>query len=106
MIEPLLPLLGEVQAPVEDDEERIAKDGELLDKEDSKGKAKTDKSLDIFRSFQPRVMTAANLGELGAVATDLKKQNRYLQEEHANALRELYKSRREKLVNEAAPEAA
>lgn len=106
MIEPLLPLLGEVQAPVEDEEERIAKDGELLDKEDAKGKAKADKSLELFRDFQPRVMTAADLGELGNLASELKKQNRYLLEEHANALREMYKSRREKLVNEAAPDAA
>lgn len=106
MVEPLLPLLGEVQAPVEDEEERIAKDGELLDKQDGKDKVKIEKSLALFRDFSPRVMAAADLSELGAVAADLKKQNRYLQEEHSNALREMYKSRREKLVNEAAPEAA
>jgi hypothetical protein len=106
MVEPLLPLLGETQAPVEDEEERIAKDGELLDKQDGKDRLKVEKSLAMFRDFQPRVMTAANLAELGALAAELKKQNRYLQEEHANALREMYKSRREKLVNEAAPDAA
>jgi len=105
-IEPLLPLLGEVQAPVEDEDERIAKDGELLDKQDHKDKAKVEKSLAMFRDFQPRIMAAADLAELGAIAADLKKQNRYLQEDHANALREMYKSRREKLVNEAAPDAA
>lgn len=106
MIEPLLPLLGEVQAPVEDEDERIAKDSELLDKQDGKDKAKVEKSLAIFRDFQPRIMTAADLGDLGAIAAELKKQNRYMQEEHSNALREMYKSRREKLVNEAAPDAA
>lgn len=106
-IEPLLPLLGEVQAPVEDEEERIAKDGELMDQTGkNKDKARGDKSLTLFREFQPRVMSAPDLGELGTIAADLKKQNRYLMEEHANALREMYKSRREKLVNEAAPDAA
>lgn len=106
MIEPLLPLLGETQAPVEDEDERIAKDSELLDKQDDKDKKKIEKSLELFRSFSPRVLACPDLATLGEIASELKKQNRYLQEEHANALREMYRSRREKLVNEAAPDAA
>jgi hypothetical protein len=105
-IEPLLPLLGEVQAPIEDEDERIAKDGELLTKQDDKDKAKVEKSLTIFRDFQPRILTANDLAQLGELAADIKKQRRYLQEDHVNALLEMYKSRREKLVNEAAPDAA
>lgn len=107
MVEPLLPLLGEVQAPVEDEDERIAKDSELLDKQrEEKDKAKSEKSAGIFQAFQPRIMTAKSLADLGSVAEELKKQKRYLLEEHGNALNEMYKSRREKLVNEAAPDAA
>lgn len=106
-IEPLLPLLGEVQAPTEDEEERQARDGELMDEmAKSKDKAKTEKSLAIFRDFQPRIMAAADLGALGALVDELKKQKRYLTEEHGNAINETYKSRREKLVSETAPEAA
>src|SRR5262249_54119058 len=105
-VEPLLPLLGETQAPIEDEDERIAKDGELMDKQDEKDKKRGEKSLALFREFQPRVLTCGDLGSLGEIAAELKKQNRYLMEEHANALREMYRSRREKLVNEAAPDAA
>ncbi len=106
MIEPLLPLLGETQAPVEDEDERIAKDSELLDKQDGKDLAKVEKSLALFRDFQPRIMMASSLAELGGLVVELKKQNRYLQEVHSAALREIYKSRREKLVNDTAPDAA
>lgn len=106
-IEPLLPLLGEVQAPAEDEDERIAKDSELMEKQkESKDKARTDKSLGLFREFQPLIMGAKDLAELGATHEKLKKQSRYLLEEHASALREMYRSRRETLVNDAAPDAA
>lgn len=105
-VEPLLSLLGEVQAPIEDEDERIALDGELLEKQESKDKAKADKSLAIFRDFQPRMLAAETLAQLGEIAAELKKQKRYLMEDHGNALNEMYKARREKLVNEAAPEAA
>jgi hypothetical protein len=106
-IEPLLPLLGSVQAPVEDEDERIAKDSELMETTaKSKDKARADKSIGIFREFQPAVMGAKDLGELGVIHEKLKKNSRYLLEEHAAALREMYRSRRESLVNETAPEAA
>lgn len=101
-IVPILPLLGDVQAPAEDEDERIAKDGELLAKQDEKAKAKEEKSLGIFRELQPKLMGAKALAELGAVAAEIKKANRYLVEEHASALRETYKSRRDQLVNDTA----
>ncbi len=101
-IQPLLPLLGEVQAPAEDEDERIAKDGELLAKDDEKAKAKEDKSLGLFQQLQPKLMNASDLATLGSVAAEIKKANRYLLEEHAGALREIYKSRRDRLVTDQA----
>lgn len=104
-IEPLLPLLGEVQAAAEDEDERTAKDGELMDRlTDEKARAKEEKSAALFQEYQGRLLGAANLGVLGEAAADLKKQNRYLTDDHATALREMYKSRREKLVADTAPE--
>lgn len=101
-IEPILPLLGDVQAPIEDEDERIAKDGELLAKQVEKSKAKEEKSLGIFRDLQPKMVATKDLAELGKIAAEVKKSNRYLVEEHANALRETYKSRRDQLVAETA----
>lgn len=101
-IQPILPLLGEVQAPEEDEEERIAKDSELLDKQDDKAKAKADKSAGILAELQAQIMTAVKLDQLGAVSEAIAKQKRYLVDEHTSALRELYKARRDKLVEEQA----
>jgi hypothetical protein len=101
-IVPILPLLGDVQAPIEDEDERIAKDGELLQKQDEKAKAKEEKSLALFREWQPRLTACANLIELGAAAAELKKVKRYLVDEHYAALLEVYKSKREQLVNDTA----
>lgn len=103
-IEPLLSLLGEVQAPAEDEEERIAKDGELLAKDEEKAKAKEEKSAGLLRDFQAKIAAAVNLAGLALTADEIKKAKRYLLDEHEGALRELYKARRETLVKEAAPE--
>jgi hypothetical protein len=101
-IAPILPLLGAVQAPLEDEDERIAKDGELLAKEGEKAKAKEEKSTTLFQDLQGRLVAAKSVEDIGAVAEEIKKQKRYLVESHENALREIYKSRRDKVVNEAA----
>lgn len=97
-ISPLLPLLGEIQAPVEDEDERIAKDSELLVKNEEKSKAKEGKSLEIFQLLQPELMAANDLSALGKTADAIKKQKRYLLDEHIGVLTEIYKSKREKLV--------
>lgn len=97
-ISPLLPLLGDVQAPEENEDERVAADSELLQKAAEKNKAKEDKSLDIVNEFQPAILSATNLDELKKIADELKKKKRYLTEEHHNALTLTYNSRRDKLV--------
>lgn len=102
-IVPILPLLGQVQAPAEDEDERIAKDGELLDKADDKSKAKEGKSLAFFRELQPKFMAAIDLVSLANVYAETKKVSRYLLEEHKSALGEVYKSRRESLVSASSP---
>jgi len=105
-IEPLLPLLGETQAPAEDEDERIAKDAGLMDKQDDKAKAKEEKSATLFRDFQGKVMQAPDLAAFAAAMAEIKKSQRYILEEHLGALREIAKSRREKLIAEVAPEVA
>lgn len=102
-IEPLLPLLGETQAPAEDEDERIAKDGELLAKADEKMNAKEEKSRGLFSEIQGKLMEAKSLADLSAVSAYFAKTKRYLLDEHEGALREVYRHRRETLMAEAAP---
>lgn len=104
MIEPLLPLLGEEQAAEEDEDERIAKDGELLDIDEDKSKAKTAKSAKLYAEHQAALTGAASLAELGIIGDSLKKNKRYLLDEHLQALRVLYGHRRDGLVQAEAAE--
>lgn len=102
-IEPLLPLLGEDQAPVENEDERIAKDAELYsESENKKEKQKEEKSRGIFSDMQAKLAAAETLDVLGTVAKEIKKVKRYLLDAHENALREIYKTQREKLVEATA----
>jgi hypothetical protein len=101
VIYPLLPLLGEKQAQSENEEERIAKDSELMS-DDTKEKAKEAKSKGFFDKFLGELQSASALSDLGLVAEDIKKHKRYLLEQHENTLREIYKSQRDKLVEQTA----
>lgn len=102
-IEPLLPLLGEEQAAAEDEDERVAKDADLLDEQERKSKAKEEKSAGIFHDLQGRLMSSTNLSELKGTSDEYNKMRRYMTAEHGAALVEIYKSRREKLMESAAP---
>lgn len=99
-IEPLLPLLGDVQAPVEDSDERMARDGELLDKADEKAKAKEERSRTLMLGFQTGLLGAEDPAQLGAVAAAIAKDKRYITDEHQSALRVTYEERRKMLVPE------
>ena len=57
----------------------------------------------LFVTFQATFTGTKDLAALSAAAAELKKQARYLTDEHHAALVEVYRSRRESLVAEAAP---
>jgi hypothetical protein len=101
---PLLPLLGREQAQPENEDERIAKDGELISKAGERDAEKENKSAGYFHEYQALFAAAANVAELGAAAAGVKKIRRYLLEEHENALREVYKSYRDRLVSRESPD--
>lgn len=103
-IEPLLPLLGDVQAPMEDDEDRQARDGELLDDLDSKAAEKEAKSRDLFNQLQAKAVGAGDVTELGRVVSEAKKLKRSLLEEHVNALRLIFQGQEQKLTRAAVGE--
>lgn len=102
VIAPLLPLLGDVQAPAEDEDERIAKDAALLDKQDEKAAAKEAKSGLLLLDLQAKIAAAAKLEALGGIAEEIKKVKRYLIDSHEAVVRELYRARRDHIVEATA----
>ena len=98
-IEPLLPLLGEVQAQTENEEERVAADSELLAAQDDKARGKEEKSAGFLAEFTAKIAAATDLNALAGVGDEAKKVKRYLIESHGNVLRELYQKRRDDLAN-------
>ena len=100
-IQPLLSLLGDVQAPAEDEEERQAKDAALLDAQRDKAEKKGARSGELLAEFQGRIAAAAAVADLGTINNDLKKQKRYITEEHLATLRVLFDQRASVLVAKA-----
>lgn len=101
-LDPILALLGKEHVQYEDDEERLAADKELLLAEQDKAKKKEGKSTNLFRDLQQQIAHASNLSAIGAVASEIKKQRRYLLQEHLDALRAVYEQKRDDLMSEQA----
>jgi hypothetical protein len=106
LVKPLLPLLGDVQAPAEDEDERIAKDSDLMEAVTEKDKAKEEKSAALFHGFQSDIYGAAELVRMAEIQAAMKASKRYLSEQHIVALRQLYEHRRNEIVKQSAPDAA
>lgn len=105
-IEPVVALLGDEHPVVESDEERIARDSELIEAREDKTRAKQEKSGGLMATFQVKILGASTLETLGLVNLEIKKQRRYMLEEHLAALRTLYEEQRRRVVEATAPEVA
>jgi len=92
-IECLLPLLGDEQAGAEDEDDRLEKDGELLEASKEKKASKEAKSAGLMADFNARAVAAVTLEELGAVGAEINKKKRSMTAEHTEALRLLYQYR-------------
>lgn len=103
-LRPLFPYLGTDAIPEENEEERLAADGDLMAQQDEKAAKKAQKSTTLFEEFQPRLRETTTAEELAAIAADLKKQKRYMTEGHLGALRVIYEARRQEIVNKSMPE--
>jgi hypothetical protein len=98
MIAPILPLLGEKQAPSEDEDARIDNDAETLrDNEAAKGKKAT-KSAEVLAELQTAIASASTVEEIGEVSKLIKKKRRSLTDEHLSALKPLYETKRDEIV--------
>jgi len=103
VVEPIMPLLDGQQAQSMDPDEVAAHDSELLEKETAKKRAKEERSAALFKDFNGQVSACANLDELASIATDLKKQKRYMTEDHLNSIRLIYGQRHDDLSKLQAP---
>jgi hypothetical protein len=100
---PLLQYLGDEQAQSEDSDEVASRDSDLLNDE-SKERAKGEKSEKIYTDLNSKITMAASLPSLGEIATELTKNKRYLTEEHLASLRLVYSNRHNQLSTTAAPQ--
>jgi hypothetical protein len=101
IIKPLLPLLGNTQAPAEDEDERLAKDAELQEQQAEKKKDKASKSAAHLAELQGLLQTVTDLQGIGAAQAEIKKRKRCLVVEHLEILKLNYEDRRRKIVDEA-----
>lgn len=103
ILDPVLPLLNGHQAQSQDPDEVAARDSELLEKDKAKQAKKDEKSKALLAQLTANINAASTFDELAAVATDIKKEKRYIMEDHLNALRSLYESAHAALSAKAAP---
>ena len=92
-IAPLLPLLGDVQAAAEDEDERVANDAELHEQQETKAVAKEEKSSALLAGLAAKAAAATTLEALGAGRAEATKVKRSLTREHVEALRSVFESR-------------
>lgn len=101
--EPLLPLLGNVQAQSEDPDEVSARDGELLDGSEKKAVAKQDKSAGMLAQFTASINAATTMEALATVAGEIKKAKRTLTSDHYAALGAIYTETQRRVSGALAP---
>jgi hypothetical protein len=94
-IEPLLPLLGEEQAPAEDEEERISRDSDLMESED---RLKEERSAAHVRDLTLQLVGAGDVAQLKQVGESIAKVKKHLTKEHHAALRDVYVDRQKALA--------
>lgn len=97
-IEPLLPYLGADAPKSQTDEEAGEIDAELLTSGEDRQAKKAEKSAGLLAQFQGDILAAQTVEALGAVAEGVKRQKRYMTDEHAAALRVVFDSRRDQIV--------
>ena len=102
-IKPVLPLLNGEQAQSQNPDEVAEKDSVLLDQEAEKRKKKGEKSIGLFDEYNTLITKATDLTMLSDAGALIKKNKRYLIDEHHKSLKELYQRKRDKIAEEVAP---
>lgn len=102
-VEVLLPLLGETQAPEEDDEDRAAKDAELLERGDEeRAKSKEGKSRALRLEYVEKLSRAASAVQLKEIAEQIRKQSRHILPEDRAVMAEAYRKSSDRFTEQDA----
>lgn len=97
-VEVLLPLLGETQAPEEDDEDRAAKDAELLERGDEeRTKAKEGKSRALRLEYTGKLERATTAAQLKDIAEQIRKQSRHVLDVDRAVMADAYRKSSDRL---------
>ena len=96
MIAPLLPLLDKEQREREDEEERLARDAELLE---AKAKAKLEKSTKVRAEYMAKILTAEDHSTLDNLAAEVRKKVRTLSADHREELLSAFTNRSVELAS-------
>jgi len=98
----LFPYLGTDEIAAEDEDERLAADAELLSQREEKAEKKRERSTALLKEYEAKIRACKTVDEIGAAGAELKKQKRYLIEQHLTALRTIYDSVRDEIVQATA----
>jgi len=103
IVESLLPCLGDSHAVSEDPDAIAERDSELLDKDKERKVAKGDKSKKFLADFSAKIHSAKDLPGLALVASEIKKNKRYMELGHVHSLEIVYREQNNVLSANIAP---
>ena len=103
IVESLLPCLGDKHAVSEDPDAIAERDSDLLDKDKEKKPAKGEKSKKFLADFSAKIHSAKDLSALALVASEIKKNKRYMELGHVHSLEVVYREQNNVLSANIAP---
>jgi len=103
IVESLLPCLGDSHAISEDPDVIAERDSELLDKDKERKVVKGEKSKKYLADFSAKIHSAKDLPGLAIVASEIKKNKRYMELGHVHSLEIVYREQNNVLSANIAP---
>ena len=101
-VEVYFPFIGDEAPQLEDPDARAERDGEAMEGATDKAAAKIAKSSGLLSEFQAKIAAVSTVIDLGKLADEIKKQKRYMTDDHLGAIRVYFESRRDQLVASSA----
>ncbi len=101
-VEVYFPFIGDEAPQLEDADSVAERDGDAMEGATDKQAAKIEKSAGLLSDFQAKIQAASTVSDLGKLAEEIKKQKRYMIDEHLGAIRVYFEARRDQLVKATA----
>lgn len=101
-VEVYFPFIGEEAPQLEDPDARAERDGDAMEGATDKQAKKIEKSAVLMSEFQAKIAATTTVTALGQLADEIKKQKRYMIDDHVGAIRVYFEARRDQLVAQTA----